>query len=180
MGGEMTYKIYCLIGLFLFLGGFVYGQPELHHLNSQHDTSIIDRQLYKLKTGDSVKIQNATYKIIEDTLKYKFRVSYIYLDGSRMPAPVIDSIRSLILKRYRTGESFEKLADEYNMDPNPRHGDTGFFEAGVMVKEFEDTVRRHVAGDIFIVDIPVNQWYYVVKKTFADQVITEMTVLEIK
>ncbi len=176
----MTYKKYCLIGLFLFFGGFVYGQPVLHYLNSEEDTSITDRRLYKLKIGDSVKIDKSTYKIIEDTLIYKFRVSYIYLDGSRMPPPAIDSIRSLILKKYRTGESFEKLADEYNMDNNPRHGDTGFFEAGIMVKGFEDAVRQHAAGEIFIVDIPVNQWYYVVKKTFADQVTTQMTVLEIR
>lgn len=153
----------------------------LHVLNSQNDTSVLDRQLYKNKIGDITRIGGSSYKIIEDTVKYAFRASYIYLDDSRLSRQAIDSIRSLILKRYAPHVSFEDHADEYTMDGNPNHGDIGlFFEPGMMVKEFEEGVRSHAKGDIFTVDVPGNQWYYVVKKTADDRITRVMTVLEIK
>ena len=164
-----------------FIDSFPSRKPMLHILNSQNDTSALDQQLYKKKIGDITKIGSSSYKIIEDTVKYAFRASYIYLDGSRLSQQTIDSIRSLIQKRYSAGVSFEDLADEYTMDGNQNHGDIGlFFTPGMMVKEFEDGVRGHAKGDIFTVDVPGNQWYYVVKKTADDRVTIVMTVLEIK
>jgi parvulin-like peptidyl-prolyl isomerase len=203
----MAHKKACIIGLLMFSTSCVLGQsaaetsfkqvatlddahafinkypslkPVLLILNSQQDTSAVDRQLYKLKIGDIAKIHHSSYKIIEDMTKYTFRASYIYLDGSKLSQPAIDSIRSLILSKYSAGASFESLSAEYTMDGNRKHGDTGFFEPGMMVKEFEEAVRRHAKGDTFTVDVPGNQWYYVVKKTMDNQATLQTTVLEIK
>jgi hypothetical protein len=49
----------------------------------------------------------------------------------------------------------------------------------MMVKEFEISVKQHGMGDIFTVDVPSNQWYYVVKKTYEDKNTKEMTILKV-
>jgi len=154
-------------------------KPILRVINSQNDTSAIDRKLYLLKTGDIYSIGNSTYKIISDTVKYTFRASYIYLDGSILSINQIDSLRNLILKRYSAGTTFETLADDFTMDGNKKHGDLGVFSSGMMVKEFEQAIRSHTNGEVFIVDVPDHQWYYVAKKTVPDQATQEMTVLEV-
>jgi len=202
----MTWKKTCLFSGLLLLTAVVLGQPEkeknfkqvatledahrfigkyssrkafLHVLNSQYDTSARDRRLYQMKVGEMTRIGNSTYKIIEDTVIYRFRASYIYLDGSILNSTSIDSIRSVILKNYAAGVSFEDLCDKYTMDGNPNHGDTGFFETGMMVKEFEEAVYYHANGDVFKVDVPGNRWYYVAKKTADNKVIViKITVLE--
>jgi parvulin-like peptidyl-prolyl isomerase len=84
------------------------------------------------------------------------------------------------LQQYSSGTTFEQLADEFTMDGNRNHGDLGFFEPGMMVKEFEEAVRAHANGEVFIIDVPERQWYYVVKKTAPTQVTQEMTVLQVK
>lgn len=121
-------------------------QPTIQIHNSQHDTTDVDRQLYQLKKGDILPIGTYTYKIIADTIKYAFRASYIYLDGSRLSQDAIDSLRKLILHRYSAGATFEQLADEFTMDGNRNHGDIGYFVPGMMVKEFEEAVRRMQMG----------------------------------
>ena len=64
------------------------------------------------------------------------------------------------------------------MDGNNTHGDTGwFFGEEMMPKEFQDAVKTHKLGDIFFVDVPQNQWHYIVKKTYDDQVTKKITVL---
>jgi parvulin-like peptidyl-prolyl isomerase len=155
-------------------------QPALQVHNSRSDTSDLDRQLYQLKKGDVLQLGNYSYKIIADTLKYAFKASYIYLDGSRLSQVAIDSLRKLILQRYSTGTTFEQLADGFTMDGNRNHGDLGVFLPGMMVKEFEEAVHTHANGEVFTVDVPDHQWYYVVKKTAPTQVTQEMSVLQVK
>lgn len=154
-------------------------QPDVLTLESRHDTTALHRQLFKKKKGDVVTMKDRSYKIVEDTTEYIFHASYIYLDGAAVARSAIDSIRTLILKKYRAGASFEALADEYTMDHNADHGALRPFSAGMMVKEFETGVRQHGKGDIFTVDVPDRQWYYVVKKTATDQAIRKIVVLSV-
>jgi len=152
--------------------------PVILLLNDHKDTESLQKQLFKRKKGEVITIGDHSYKIVEDTTEYTFQASYIYLDGSRLSQPVIDSIRTLIQKRYETGTSFETLVDEYTMDGNTDHGAL-HFSPGMMVKEFETAVRQHANGDIFIIDVPDRKWHYVVKKTANDQVSRTITVLTI-
>jgi len=92
------------------------------------------------------------------------RVSYIYLDGRNLSKQKIDSIRHLIIKKYKNGEDFVKLVQQFSMDSNET-GDTGWFSKGVMIKEFENAVWSHQKNDIFTVDFPKKSWYHVVLKT---------------
>jgi len=87
-------------------------------------------------------------------------------------------LRKIILQKASAGASFEQLSDQYTMDGNTTHGDTGwFFGEEMMPKEFQDAVKNHKTGDIFPVDVAEKQWHYIVKKTYDDDDKKEMTVL---
>ena len=58
--------------------------------------------------------------------------------------------------------------------------DLGWFVSGVMVKEFEDQIKKHKLNDIFTVDVPEKKWYYVTIKTFDDKLTKELTILKVK
>ncbi|MFZ4590585.1 MAG: peptidylprolyl isomerase [Ignavibacteria bacterium] len=55
-----------------------------------------------------------------------------------------------ILKRAKSGESFDKIAFEVSQDPSAKQnsGDLGWFTKGAMVKEFEDAAMNGKVGDI--------------------------------
>lgn len=153
-------------------------KPTIFNLSYGKDTTLINKRLLKQKQGDIFSVGYVTYKVLEATESVKYRASYIFLDGGSLTAPEIDSLKKIIVKRATAGESFEKLSDEYTMDGNTTHGDTGwFFGPETMPKEFQDAVQRHKMGDIFFVDVSDKQWHYIVKKTYDDQVQKDITVL---
>jgi hypothetical protein len=110
----------------------------------------------------------------------EFRASYIYLNGLELSNKQIDSIRPIIIEKFNKGTSFEDLNDEYNMDPNPNKGDLGWFKKGQMMPEFETAIKYHELDDIFIVDIPEKNWYYVTLKTFDNRINKKLSFLTVK
>nr|WP_315238419.1 peptidylprolyl isomerase [uncultured Flavobacterium sp.] len=107
-------------------------------------------------------------RIVKTEPIVSMRVSYIYLDGSKLTINEINKKREEILKLYKKNKSFEELASIYNMDSNVNKGDLGWFNEGVMHKTFEDAIKKHKKNDLFQIDIPENKWYYVVLKTYDD------------
>lgn len=153
-------------------------KPALLHLSSGKDSSLIDKRLLRQKKGDIFSVGYVTYKVLEATEIIAFRASYIFLDGSTLTMPQIDSLRKLIVQKASAGASFEQLSDQYTMDGNNTHGDTGwFFGPEMLPKEFQDAVQNHKTGEIFFVDVSEKQWHYIVKKTYDDQDKKDMTVL---
>ena len=153
-------------------------KPALLHLSSEKDSSLIDKRLLRQKKGDIFSVGYVTYKVLEATEIIAFRASYIFLDGSTLTMPQIDSLRKLIVQKASAGASFEQLSDQYTMDGNNTHGDTGwFFGPEMLPKEFQDAVQNHKTGEIFFVDVSEKQWHYIVKKTYDDQDKKDMTVL---
>ena len=153
-------------------------KPALLHLSSGKDSSLIDKRLLRQKKGDIFSVGYITYKVLEATEIIAFRASYIFLDGSTLTMPQIDSLRKLIVEKASAGASFEQLSDQYTMDGNNTHGDTGwFFGPEMLPKEFQDAVQNHKTGEIFFVDVSEKQWHYIVKKTYDDQDKKDMTVL---
>ncbi|HRG18959.1 MAG TPA: peptidylprolyl isomerase [Flavobacterium lutivivi] len=124
-----------------------------------------------ITSKDSLEYYLTKYREISKSvaiLKVKMmRVSYIYLDGSKLDFKRIGELRYEIMTYFVNGEKFSDLADKYTMDGN-KNGDLGWFEEGMMVKDFENAVKAHKKGDIFTVNIPEKKWYYVVLKTFDD------------
>ena len=153
-------------------------KPALLKLSNGKDSSVIDKRLLRQKQGDIFSVGYVTYKVIEATEVLAFRANYIFLDGSSLTLSQIDSLKKIILQKASEGVSFEKLSDQYTMDGNTTHGDTGwFFGPEMLPKEFQDAVQNHKTGDIFFVDVAEKQWHYIVKKTYDDQDKKEITVL---
>jgi parvulin-like peptidyl-prolyl isomerase len=153
-------------------------KPAILHLEFGRDSSRIDKRLLQQNVGDVFSVGYVTYKVVEGTESVNYRANYIFLDGGSLSNAEADSLKKVILDKASKGASFEQLSDEYTMDGNTTHGDTGwFFGPEMMPKEFQDAVKTHKLGDIFFVDVPQNQWHYIVKKTYDDQVTKKITVL---
>lgn len=153
-------------------------KPTLLKLASGKDSSLIDKRLLRQKKGDVFSVGFVTYKVLEFSQDLAYRASYIFLDGGSLSPAEIDSLKKLIMQKISSGASFEKLSDEYTMDGNTTHGDTGwFFGEEQMPKEFQEAVKNHKTGEVFFVDVSEKQWHYIVKKTYDDQDKKEMTVL---
>lgn len=153
-------------------------KPTLLYLSYGRDTALIDKRLLKQNKGDVFSVGYVTYKVIEATETVNYRCSYIFLDGGSLSKSEIDELKKVILKKHSDGVSWEKLSDEYTMDGNTTHGDTGWFFGEEMVpKELQDAVKNHKLNDIFYVDVPERQWNYIVKKTYDDQIKKDITVL---
>ena len=87
-------------------------------------------------------------------------------------------MKNVIVKKHTDGANFEKLSDEYTMDGNTTHGDTGwFFGEETVPKELQEGVKDHKLGEVFFVDVPERQWHYIVKKTYDDQIKKDIVVL---
>jgi parvulin-like peptidyl-prolyl isomerase len=152
-------------------------KPTLLHLSYGKDSTLIDKRLLKQKKGDIFSVGYVTYKVVEGTESVNYRANYVFLDGATLSNDQIDSLKKLIVKKAGS-TSFDQLSDQYTMDGNTTHGDTGwFFGPEMMPKEFQDAVAKHNMGDIFFVDVPDRQWHYIVKKTYDDQIKKDITVL---
>lgn len=153
-------------------------KPTMFNLTYGKDTSLIDKRLLKQNQGDVFSVGYVTYKVLKASESINYRASYIFLDGSSLSASEVENLKKIILDKHSAGTSWEALSDEYTMDGNKTRGDTDwFFGVEMMPKEFQDGVAKHKKGDIFFVDVPENQWHYIVKKTYDDAIKKEITVL---
>lgn len=154
-------------------------KPALLSLSYGKDTSLIEKRLLRQKKGDVFSVGYVTYKVLEASEKVNYRANYIFLDGSSLTPPQVDSLKKLIAQKMAApGASFNQLSDQYTMDGNTTHGDTGwFFGEEMMPKEFQDAVSKHKLDEIFFVDVPEKQWHYIVKKTYDDQITKDIKVL---
>jgi parvulin-like peptidyl-prolyl isomerase len=153
-------------------------KPTLLHLSYGKDSTLIDKRLLRQNKGDVFSVGYVTYKVIEATEKVNYRANYIFLDGGTLSVTQIDSLKKLIVQKANAGTSFDALSDQYTMDGNTTHGDTGwFYGEEMMPKEFQEAVKNHKTGEIFFVDVSDKQWHYIVKKTYDDDLKKDITVL---
>jgi parvulin-like peptidyl-prolyl isomerase len=153
-------------------------KPTLLRLSYGKDSTLIDKRLLKQNKGDIFSVGYVTYKVLEATEKVTYRANYIFLDGSTLSPAETDSLKKIITQKISAGSSMEQLSDQYTMDGNTTHGDTGwFFGVEMMPKEFQDAVSKHKTGEVFFVDVPDKQWHYIVKKTYDDNLKKDITVL---
>ena len=144
-------------------------KPALLNLNSLKDSTVIDKRLLRQNKGDVFSVGYVTYKVLESDEKVQYRASYIFLDGGSLSQTQIDSLKKIIVDKASKGADWNQLSEQYTMDGNTAHGDTGwFFGEEMMPKEFQEAVKGHKLGDIFFVDVSERQWHYIVKKTYDD------------
>jgi PPIC-type PPIASE domain len=153
-------------------------KPALLRLSYGKDTTLIDKRLLKQNKGDIFSVGYVTYLVLEVEQSIQYRASYIFLDRSTLQNREVDSLSKIITQKLQSGTPFEQLSDQYTMDGNTTHGDLGWFYGVEMVpKELQEAVSKHKLGDIFYVDVPDKQWYYIVKKTYDDMIRKDITVL---
>ncbi len=154
-------------------------KPVILHLSYGKDSSLIEKRLLRQNKGDVFSVGYVTYKVIEATETVKYRANYVFLDGGSLSMQQIDSMKKIIVQKANAGTPFEKLSDDYTMDGNNTHGDTGWFFGELMMpKEFQEAVKAHKLGEIFFVDVSDKQWHYIVKKTYDDELKKDITVLK--
>lgn len=141
-------------------------------LDEIQDSSATATRFFKGKIGEVTEQTSADksttflYKPLALKETEADRVQYIYFDNTTLAKKKIDSLRAVVMKRANGGESFAALAREYSMDPSgKRGGDTGWYDRELFVPGFVSAVRAHTKGDIFLVDVPAEKWYYVVRKS---------------
>ena len=159
---------------------------KLLAFNEEKHKTILAKELFELSVGGTKtnvgEFEKTYYKIVNKTQKTYYRVSYIYLDGSKYDKANITALRERIIKKYKDGASFDFLAKQYSMDGNAnKGGDLGWFLKGEMHPDFENEIinNHHDLNDIFNIDIPSKKWYYVVLKTHEPKEISEIDVLKI-
>ncbi len=153
-------------------------KPTILHLSYGKDSTLIDKRLLRQNKGDIFSVGYVTYKVLEATETVNYRASYVFLDGSTLSLPEVDSMKKIIVQKANGGANFAQLSDQYTMDGNTTHGDTGwFFGVEMMPKEFQEAVKNHKTGEIFFVDVADRQWHYIVKKTYDDDLKKDITVL---
>ena len=153
-------------------------------LEIYYDEIDIDKRLAIPAKGKSSVITEKrgvyTYKTLEVEIEREFRVSYIYLDGSKLSMKEIDSLRTIIIDKYNAGLSFSVLAGQYNMDRNSRGGDMGWIKENMLVSDFGNAVKDHKKGEIFRIDVASKKWYYVTLKTYEDREKRKLKLVKIK
>lgn len=75
------------------------------------------------------------------------------------------SLAEAIIKRLKSGGSFEALARDFSTCPSKgKGGDLGWFSEGQMVKPFEDAVKKGSKGRI-IGPVKTQFGYHIIRKT---------------
>lgn len=159
---------------------------KLITFNQEKHKTILANELFELPKGGiktvKTNFEKTIYKVMEKTKTTYYRAAYIYLDGSKYSASEIQSLRTKLINEYKNGAPFDFLAKRYSMDDNAnRGGDLGWFTQGDLYPSFENEIinGNHALNSIFTIDIPEQNWFYVVLKTHEPKDISEIKVLKI-
>lgn len=153
-------------------------KPAILKLSAGKDTTLIEKRLLRQKQGDIFSVGYVTYKVLEAKESVKYRASYIFLDGGSLSPSEIEAQKKEIMAKINAGEPWDALSDKYTMDGNTTKGDTDwFFGEYSFPKEFQDAVAKHNKGDVFFLDVSEKDWHYIIKKTYADDLQKDITVL---
>lgn len=154
--------------------------------NQEKHKTILASELFQLSKGAVKTVINdyekIYYKVIEKTHVPCYRVSYIYLDGTKLSIEDINLLRVNIIKKHMNGIPFDFLAQQFSMDDSAKKGgDSGWFKEGDKLFDFEKNVAQgnYQLEDVFIVDSPENSSYYVILQSHKPKNISEIKVLKI-
>ncbi|MEN3322281.1 peptidylprolyl isomerase [Mariniflexile soesokkakense] len=161
-------------------------ENKLITFNEEKHKTILANELFELSTGGiktvKTNFEKTIYKVVEKTKTTNYRAAYIYLDGTKYSTNDLNTLRTKIINEYKNGAPFDFLASQYSMDENAnRGGDLSWFAQGEMHPDFENEIinGNHALNDIFTIDVPSKNWYYVVLKTHEPKNISEIKVLKI-
>lgn len=108
-------------------------------------------------------------KILElwNMRKTEYKVSHIMIRPDSSGEENARKKAEEVIAKYRAGQSFEALADEYSEDTYSKKqgGDIYYITAGTIIPEFEDPVYELKAGDIYPVPVKTKYGFHVIKVT---------------
>jgi parvulin-like peptidyl-prolyl isomerase len=112
--------------------------------------------LYQKEVVDNASVSDAEVHDFWNHLEYKIRASHIVVSDS-------DTAQAL-LERLTSGESFEKIAFEYSIDPSARKnkGDLGYFTWGALVDEVQQVAFKMEPGELSP-SVKSNLGYHLIK-----------------
>jgi parvulin-like peptidyl-prolyl isomerase len=122
---------------------------------------------YENQFNEKAKTENI--KFLETQPIVAMKLNYIFFDGKTLSKKEIDLKRQEILDLYEKGISSDELVVQYTMDHNVKPGGNfGWIDDVNVEPTFREAVKKHKKGDIFLVDTPELNWYYVVFKLYDD------------
>jgi peptidyl-prolyl cis-trans isomerase SurA len=108
---------------------------------------------YRTEPDALDKLTKETYQRLTEEVKVAHIL--INLKPDALPADTLAAYQKIsgLKKRIETGESFEKLANEFSEDPSAKYnnGDLGYFTALQMVYPFEEASYKTPVGQLSIV-----------------------------
>ncbi|MDO6759294.1 peptidylprolyl isomerase [Tamlana sp. 2_MG-2023] len=159
---------------------------KLITFNEEKHKTELATKLFKKNVGSTEVVdreyEKIYYKIMSKTSNTYNRVSYIYLNGAKYDLSEINSVRAKIMANYKDGAPFEFLVKQYSMDARAeKGGDTGWFTKGKLDTALEQsfTGNNHELNELYTVDLPETNRYYVVLKTHEPKEISELQVLKV-
>ena len=162
-------------------------EGKLTVFNIEKHTTSLAKKLFDLKVGKTYEIEKDTYtkvlKVVASKEIEHFRINYIFLDGNKFTYEKIDELRDKLKNMAGGRYDFKGLAKQYSMDMNRnRGGDSGWFKEGKVLEDFRNAAvsKMRSANEIFKIDLPDQNWFYLVKKTYSPRKIREIVVLEIE
>ncbi|BCY29350.1 peptidylprolyl isomerase [Flavobacterium okayamense] len=117
----------------------------------------------------NIKKEREQQKFLEAKPIVEMKLNYIFFDGSQLSKDAIDVKRNEILELYKKGATSDELVAEFTMDRNVKPGGNfGWIDELGVESTFREAVKKHKKGDVFTVDVPDKNWYYIVFKLYDD------------
>ncbi|MCC6549106.1 MAG: peptidylprolyl isomerase [Ignavibacteriaceae bacterium] len=99
--------------------------------------------------------------------KTEFKVSHIMIRPDSAGDEAARKKAEDVIAKYRGGQSFESLAEEYSEDTYSKKqgGDIYFITAGTIIPEFEDPVYELKVGELYPTPVKTKYGYHVIRVT---------------
>ncbi len=158
---------------------------QIFVFNKEKHKTQLAQELFSMGKGGSKVVatehDKTHYKIIDKYDIPYHRYSYVYLDGRNTSATDMHQLQQRIIAQYKEGYRFKDLANRYSMDASAkRGGDLGWFTKGSTSTELQDAILGKTNGqDIFTLNFPEKNAYYVVVRTHPTKFIEEIKVLQV-
>ncbi|MDN6280439.1 MAG: peptidyl-prolyl cis-trans isomerase [Psychroflexus sp.] len=160
-------------------------EGSLSIFNIEKHKTKLAKKLFEKKTGRSFKQKTyegkVQYKVIAEAENKHYRINYLFFDGHKESYEDIEEKREKMIDLLDKDYKFESLARQYSMDLNKyKGGDSGWFKYGSVLPDFGNAITNPMynANEVFRVDLPEVEWYYLVKKSHTAKDIKEILVLK--